>query len=305
MVKLKIIGVGGAGCNAISRLKRSKIEGAELIAINTDVQHLSKTFADFKLQIGKKITQGLGTGMKPEIGEAAAKEEIEQIKRILDDTHILFLVFGGGGGTGSGATPVIAQIAKEKGILIISFSISPFSFEGKTRGFIAKKGIEKVRSFVDGMIVIDNDKLLKTLPPKTLLSEAFYFSDLVLKNSVLAIFNLLTKPSLINVNFSDVYSILKGAGNILIGMGKGKGENRVEEALNSALSFPLVSFPQKKAKNSLFFLEGKDISIEELKKITQMLSEKIEKEGKIVFGLGRDSSLKEKEISLTIFLSGF
>ena len=305
MVKLKIIGVGGAGCNAISRLKKSKIEGAELIAINTDLQHLSKTLADFKLQIGKKITEGLGTGMKPEIGEAAVKEEIEEIKKILNNTDIVFLVFGGGGGTGSGATPVIAQVSKEKGILTLVVSIFPFSFEGKSRKLIAREGIRKLRNFVDGIIVIDNDKLLKALPPNTSLSEAFYFSDLVLKNSVSAILNLLTKHSLINVNFADIQSILRGAGNILIGIGKGRGEKRVEEALNSALSFPLLDVSLNRAKNALFFLEGEDISLEELKKVNQILSEKISKESKIIFGFGKNSDLKEGEISLTLFLSCF
>jgi cell division protein FtsZ len=212
MVKIKVIGIGGAGCNAISRLKKTSLNNVELIAINTDLQQLSQTLADFKLQIGKKITQGLGTGMKPEIGEEAAKESIEEIREVLKKTDLLFLVFGGGGGTGTGAAPVIAEVAKNQGILTLAVVATPFSFEGKTRRAIAKEGIEKLKNFIDGIIVVENDRLLKTLPPKTSLSEAFWFSDSILQNAVKSILNILTKPALIGINFADIKEIFEGAG---------------------------------------------------------------------------------------------
>lgn len=304
--RIKIVGVGGAGGNTVSRMKKYKIEGIELIAINTDYQDLNKIRADVKLRIGKRITQGLGTGMKPEIGEMAAKESKDEIMQTLKGGDMIFITYGAGGGTGSGAGPVIAEIAKKIKALTVAIVTTPFSFEGKTRMEIAKQSLAKLKEQVDSLVIIKNDKLLEILDPKTSLISTFTACDDILRQAVQGISDLILLPGLIDVDFADVKAILKNSGTALFGIGNGQGEKRVEVAIRQALNSPLLDLTPKGAKGILFNVAGgDDLSLSEIEEIGETLTKEINPDAKILFGAIQDSKLKRGEIKLTVIATGF
>ncbi len=304
MIKIKVVGIGGSGGNAISRMKMAKIEGVELLAINTDYQDLEKVKADFKLRIGKKITQGLGTGMRPDIGEMAARENLEEIKDVLKGADMVFITYGAGGGTGTGAGPVIAQLSKEMGILTVAIVTLPFSFEGQTRMKIAKEGILKLKENVDTLLVIKNDKLLELMDPKTPISSAFWFCDEILREGVIGISNLINSQGTINVSFGDIKSVLKNSGNAVLATAKALGPKRAEIASNLALKSPLLDLDPRGAKSILFNVSGEDVSLGEIEEIGKILTKEINPQAKVIFGTVKDKSLKKGEIKLTLIVGG-
>ena len=304
-IKIKIVGVGGAGGNTISRMKKLKIEGVELIAVNTDFEDLKKANADFKLRIGQKLTQGLGTGMKPELGEMAAKESEKEIANILKGADLVFITFGGGGGTGSGAGPVIAEISRNLGILTLVVATSPFSFEGKTRMEIAKEGFEKMKGKVDSLITFSNQRLLEILPPETSLEEAFLFSDQILIEATKTILELVSAGGVIKVNFADLKSILKDSGRAIFSFGQASGEGRVEKVVQATLSSPLLGWQPKGAKGVLFYISGKDFSLSEVEEIGRLIKKEVDPQAKIIFGANQEKEMKEGEIKLRLIATRF
>jgi cell division protein FtsZ len=303
--KIKVIGVGGSGGNAVSRMRKFKIEGVELVAINTDAQDLGKISADVKLRIGKKLTQGLGTGMNPNIGQKAALESKEEISEILRGADLVFITCGLGGGTGSGASPVVAEMAKSLGALTVAVVTRPFSFEGAYRKKIAQTSERLLREKVDSLIAIENDRLLEILDQKTTVLNAFWFCDDILREAVRGISDLIALPGIINVNFSDIKSILKDSGTALFGMGMGRGENRTEEAMKAALSSSLLNISPKGAKGILFNVSGRDVSLAEIEEIGRTVAKEISSGAKVIFGARKDEKLKEGEIKVTVIATGF
>jgi len=304
--KIKVVGVGGSGGNAISRMKKAKIKGVELIAMNTDYQDLKKIKADVKMKIGEKVSQGLGTGMKPQVGELAAKESKDKIYESLKGADMIFITGGLGGGTGSGASPVIAQIAQRTGALIVAITTLPFSFEGAYRSRIAESSRKLLQQKVDALLVIKNDRLLHYLDPTTSLSDAFWLCDDILREAVKGISDLIMLPGIVNIDFADVKSILKNSGSVLFGTGKSKGEKRALEATNLALNSPLLDVKPKGAKGVLFNVSGgEDISLFEIEEIGKLITKEINPKAKVVFGAVQDEQLKKGEIKVTVIVTGF
>jgi len=305
-IKIKVVGVGGSGCNAISRMVRQRLFGVDLIAVNTDAQDLKKKKARLKLRIGRKLTQGLGTGMNPEIGKRAALEQKAEISEILRGSDIVFITTGLGGGTGSGASPVIAEISKEQGSLTIGIVTTPFFFEGKVRREIAKKGIKELKEKVDSLIVIPNDNLLKFLDQKISLSKAFLVCDEILHQAVRGISDLITLPGIVNVNFADIRSIMGNSGTAFFGIGRARGKDRAREAARLAISSPLLEFPVDRAKGILFNVSGgSDISLYEIDEAAKLITKNCDSEIKVIFGAIQSESLKKGEIKVTVIATGF
>lgn len=304
--KIKVVGIGGAGGNAITRMADCDIKGVELITINTDFQDLKKTKSDTHLRIGKKLTEGLGTGMNPEMGRKAAEENKEEIAEKLKDSDMVFLTCGLGGGTGTGALPVIAEIAKETGALTIAVVTTPFSFEGKERSKVAKRGLKLVQDRVDTLIPISNDRLLSTLDPNISLNETFWICDEILRQAVQGISDLITLPGIINIDFADVKAIMKDSGSALFGKGSAKGKRRAEEAALNALNLPLVDLSCENAKGVLFNVNGgKDLSLSEVNEIADVIKKKVSPDANIIFGAVEDKDLEEGEIKVTVIATGF
>ena len=306
MAKIKVIGIGGSGCNAISRMMKCKIKGVELIAFNTDVQDLRKIKAHLKLQIGKKITQGLGAGMDPEVGKKAAIESKEEISEILKGSDMVFITGGEGGGTCTGAAPIVAEISKNLGALTVAIVTRPFSFEGAFRKKITDDGIKKLKEKVDTFLVIKNDKLLEILDPKIAISNAFWICDDILRQAVQGITDLIFSPGIINIDFAGVKAIMKNSGTALFGEGKALGEKRAEEAVKLALNSPLLGMSCAGAKGVLFNVSGnKDVTLSEIEEIAKIISQEVNSEAKIIFGAVQDEKLKKGEIKVTIIATGF
>lgn len=304
--KIKVVGIGGSGGNAISRMAGCGIKGVELIAVNTDFQDLKDSKGDVRVRIGKKLTEGLGTGMNPELGEKAVEENREEIAKILKGSDMVFLTCGLGGGTGTGAIPAIARIAKESGALTIAVVTTPFSFEGKERGRVAKKGLKTVQSEVDTLIPISNDRLLSTLGSSVSLSEAFWSCDEILRQAVQGISDLVTLPGIINIDFADVRAIMKNSGSALFGKGVAKGKRRAEEAALQALNLPLVDLSCENAKGVLFNVNGgKDLSLSEVNEIAEVIKKRVSPNASIIFGAVEDKGLDEGEIKVTVIATGF
>jgi len=304
--KIKVVGVGGSGSNAVSRMKKCDIEGVEFIAINTDAQDLVKAKADVKLRIGKKITQGLGAGMNPEIGKKSAEENRAEITEILKGADMVFVAYGAGGGTGTGAGPVVAEIAKNLGALTVAIITKPFSFEGTYRKNLAESGIRKLKEKVDTLIVIENDKLLQKINPKIPLLNAFWICDDILREAVSGISDLIIRPGIINVNFADIKTVMKNSGTAIFGIGSARGEKRAELAAKAALSSPLLDVSPKGAKGVLFNVAGgKDISLSEIEEIGKIITQEVNPSAKIIFGAVQDEKLKEGEIKVTLIATGF
>ena len=304
--KIKVVGVGGSGSNAISRMMRCHIQGVELIALNTDIQDLKKTRANSKLWIGRKTTEGLGSGMDPEVGRLAAEEDRERISELLKGSDMIFIAYGLGGGTGTGAGPITAEIAKETGALTVAIVTYPFSFEGMIRRNIADQGIKRLKEKVDTLISISNDKLLLTLDPNTPLSSAFWVCDDILREAVQGISDLILLPGIINVDFADIKSIMKNSGSALIGIGRARGENRAVDAALSAINSPLLDISCRGAKGVLFNISGgKDISFSEIDEAAKVICRELSSEAKVIFGAVQDEKLKKGEIKVTVIVTGF
>jgi len=306
ITKIKVVGIGGSGCNAILRMGKVDIKGIELIAINTDDQDLKKTKADFKLRIGKNITQGLGAGMNPEIGKKAAQENKTEIQETLKNSDMIFITCGLGGGTGSGASPIIAEIAKNSGALTVTIVTRPFSFEGIYRRKIAENAERLLKGKVDSLIVIENDKLLENLDPKISVSAAFWTCDDILRQAVQGITDLIFLPGIINVDFADVNSIMKNSGTALFGIGSAQGENRAQEAAKRAINSLLLNISYKGAKGVLFNVSGgDDLSLSEIDEVAKVITQEINPEAKVIFGALKDKNLKEGEIKVSVIVTGF
>jgi cell division protein FtsZ len=304
--KIKVIGIGGAGNNAISRMAQCEISGIDLIAINTDVQDLKLVSADSKLQIGKKITQGLGSGMNYGIGKAAAKESKEEISEILKNSDMVFITCGLGGGTGTGAAPIIAEISKGLGILTIAIVTEPFSFEGAQRKRIAQKGLSDLKDKVDTLLIISNDKLLKIKDSDISLIDAFWTCDEVLREAVQGISDLIVKKGIINLDFANVKSIMENSGPAVFGTGRALGPKRAMTAALRAINSPLLDSSIRGAKGVLFNVSAKqDLTLFEVNTVAKIITQTIDPHAKIVFGAVKDPNLKEGELKVTVIATGF
>lgn len=302
---IKVIGVGGSGGSAITRMIRSKIRGVEFIAINTDAQALNHNVATKKVHIGKQTTRGLGAGMDPELGAQAAEESEEEIRKMIDGADMVFITCGLGGGTGTGGSPIIADIAREAGALTVAVVTKPFSFEGAQRRDIAERGFNNLVDKVDTIITIPNDRLLQVIDKKTSLLDAFAIVDEVLKQGVQGISEIITIPGLVNVDFADVKAIMKGAGSALMGIGRASGENRAAEAARSAIESPLLELSIKGAKGVLFTIAGgPDLSMHEVNEAAEVITSSIDSNAKVIFGAVIDETLGD-EVKITVIATGF
>lgn len=303
---IKVVGVGGSGSNAISRMIKCKIRGVDFITINADAQDLKKVRIGEKIRIGRKLTKGLGTGMNPEIGRKAAEEQREEIKKSLEGADMVFIACGLGGGCGSGASPVVAEIAKNTGALTIAVCTKPFSFEGSSRAEIAEKSLKKIKEKVDTLIVISNDKLFSSLDEKTTISSAFWFCDEILRQAVQGISDLIVLPGIINTDFADIKAIMKDSGTALFGMGVAKGEQRAKEAAEKALKSPLIDVSCKGAKAVLFNISGdKDISLSEVEEAAKIITAEMDPSARVIFGAIQNEKLGKGELKITIIATGF
>jgi cell division protein FtsZ len=306
IAKIKVIGVGGGGGNAISSMIESGlIDGVEFIATNTDAQVLLNNKAPTKLQIGEKITKGLGVGGNPEIGRQAAEESIEKIKELLIDSDMVFVTAGMGGGTGTGASPVIAQLAKEAGALTVGVVTKPFAFEGTRRMVAAEDGVEKLREATDTLIVIPNQRLMDVIDRKMTLLEAFKVVDSVLGQGVGGIADIITTPGLVNVDFADVKTIMKDAGSALLGIGTGVGENRAQMAARAAVSSPLLDLSIEGARGVLFNIAGgQDLTMFEVDEAARIISSAADPDANVIFGAVIKPELTD-QVKITVIATGF
>ncbi len=305
IARIKVVGVGGSGHNAIHRMITAGLNGVEFVAINTDAQALHHSKADKKVQVGKQTTRGLGAGMNPETGRTAAEENKEEILDVLRGSDMVFVTCGLGGGTGSGAGPVVAQLAKDEGILTVAVVTKPFAFEGVKRREIADKALEELKEQVDTIIVIPNDRILQIIDKKTSLLDAFRTVDDVLRQGVQGIADLITTPGLINVDFADVKSVMADAGSALMGIGKGSGENRAVEAAKAAIDSPLLEISIDGAKGVLFNVTGgKDLGMYEVDEAAKIITRSVDTDAKIIFGAVIDESMSD-EVRITVIATGF
>lgn len=304
--RIKVVGVGGSGGKAISRMIEAKLKGVEFVAINTDAQDLHHNKAPEKVHIGKNLTKGLGAGMNPDIGRQAAEENRDEIQEILKGADMVFVTCGMGGGTGTGAAPIVAETAKELGVLTVAVVTKPFTFEGAQRRAIADEGLENLKERVDAFITIPNDKLLQIIDRKTTLINSFKIVDDVLRQGVQGISDLITKPGLVNVDFADVRAIMANSGSALMGIGVGTGENRSSDAAKAAISSPLLELSIDGAKGVLFNVSGStDLTMLEINEAANIITESIDPNAKVIFGAVVDETMKKGEIQITVVATGF
>lgn len=304
--RIKVIGVGGSGKNAVNHMIDSKVNGVEFIVMNTDVQDLHKSMADKKINLGKNLTKGLGAGMNPEVGKKAAEETKAEIQDVIKGADLLFIACGMGGGTGTGAAPIVARASKEQGILTVAVVTRPFSFEGQHRMRLADMGIKELEKEVDAIVIIPNDRLLAISDKETSFKDAFAMCDEVLRQAVEGITDLITTPGIINVDFADIKAIMFDAGSALMGIGKASGENRAEEAALRAINSPLLEISINGAKGVLFSIAGsEDLGIQEVQTAAKIITESIDPDAKVIFGTTRDEKLKKGEIRITVIATGF
>ncbi|HLR66064.1 cell division protein FtsZ [Virgibacillus alimentarius] len=305
LATIKVIGVGGGGNNAVNRMIEHGVEGVEFIAVNTDAQALELSKAEVKLQIGGKLTRGLGAGANPEVGKKAAEESKEQIEEALQGADMIFVTAGMGGGTGTGAAPIIATVAKEIGALTVGVVTRPFSFEGRRRSTQAVAGIESLKSSVDTLIVIPNDRLLEIVDKNTPMLEAFREADNVLRQGVQGISDLIAKPGLINVDFADVKTIMVDKGSALMGIGVANGEHRAAEAAKKAISSPLLETSIDGAHGILMNITGgASLSLYEVQEAADLVTSAADEEVNVIFGSVINENLNE-EIIVTVIATGF
>ncbi|MDO8572677.1 MAG: cell division protein FtsZ [bacterium] len=304
--RIKVIGVGGSGRNAVNHMVNSKVRGVEFIVMNTDAQDLHNSLAKRKIHIGKNLTRGLGTGMNPEIGKRAAEETKEEIQEAIKGADMVFIACGLGGGTGTGASPIVAQIAREQGALAVAVVTKPFFFEGSQRGRIADQGLEDLAKEVDALIVIPNDRILTVVDKSATFRAAFSMCDEILRQAVEGISDLITTPGIINVDFADIRAVMSNAGSALMGIGTATGERRAHDAATSAINSPLLELSINGARGVLFAIAGgDDLTMHEIQEAAKIITESVDKDAKIIFGAIRDEKLKKNEIKITVIASGF
>jgi len=303
--KIKVVGIGGSGSSAVNRMIDCGIRGVEFIAINTDVQALHYNKATKKIHIGKTITKGLGAGMNPELGRQSAEEAQNDIRDMLKDTDMVFVTCGLGGGTGTGASPIIAEIARDLGALTVAVVTKPFAFEGAQRKNIAERGLSELADKVDTIITIPNDKLLQVIDKKTSLLDAFMVVDEVLRQGVQGISELITVPGLINVDFADVKAVMANAGSALMGIGQASGENKAIEAAKAAISSPLLEMSIEGARGILFtIVGGPSLGMHEVNEAAKVITSSADEDARIIFGAVIDDKYKD-EIKITVVATGF
>ncbi len=303
--EIKVIGVGGGGNNAVNRMISAGLQGVSFVTVNTDSQALQISGAAQKVQIGMKLTKGLGAGANPEIGARAAEESREEIARVLTGADMVFITAGMGGGTGTGGASIVAEVAKAMGALTIGVVTRPFTFEGRKRAMQAEKGIEELKSKVDTLIIIPNDRLLQVVNKHTTIHEAFRIADDVLRQGVQGISDLIAIPGLINLDFADVKAIMSNAGSALMGMGQATGKNRATDAANEAISSPLLENSIEGAKGVLLNITGgSNLTLFEVNEAAGIISEAADPDANIIFGAVIDENLKD-EIRVTVIATGF
>ena len=304
--KIRVIGLGGGGNNAVNRMIEAGLEGVEFISANTDAQVLATSHAECRIQLGDRLTKGLGAGANPEIGERAAQEDRSRIKEYLDGSDMIFITAGMGGGTGTGSAPIVAQIAREVGALTIAVVTSPFAMEGPKRARIAQEGIRRLREHVDALIVVSNERLLAVVDRKTTMQQAFLLADRVLYHGVKGITDIINVPGVINVDFADVRNILTGAGSVIMGIGAGQGENLVQEAAHTAINSPLLENGIKGAKNLLINIAGSDrLTLHDAQAIVKAVSEATEEtDPNVLFGVTQSPQLGD-EVRVIVVATGF
>ncbi|KKS16034.1 MAG: Cell division protein ftsZ [Parcubacteria group bacterium GW2011_GWB1_41_6] len=304
--RIKVIGVGGSGLNAIDHMIRSKVKGVDFIAVNTDAQALHKNLAPKKVHVGKNLTRGLGAGMNPEIGRQAAEETRDELQEMVKGADMVFITGGFGGGTATGAVPIIARTAKEQGVLTVAVITKPFAFEGAQRMKIAEEGMMSLKDAVDATIIIPNDRLFNVVQKETTFLSAFAMCDEVLRQAVQGISDLITIPGIINVDFADVKAVMKDAGSALMGIGSGQGEKRAEEAARLAINSPLLDVSIDGAKGVLFAIAGgPDLTMFEVQEAAKVITESIDQDAKVIFGAFNDDRLNKNELKVTVIASGF
>lgn len=305
VARIRVIGVGGGGNNAVDRMIDAGIKSAEFVAMNTDYQALIRSKAELKIQLGAELTKGLGAGADPSIGEKAAQESIDQIKEVLQDNDLVFITAGMGGGTGTGAAPVVASIAREMGILTVAVVTKPFNFEGKKRMENAERGIENLRQYVDTLVIIPNEKLLSVVPKGTPIVKAFQVADDVLRQGIQGISDLIVNPALINLDFNDVRTVMSDKGLAHMGIGCGEGENRTLEAVRQAVQSPLLETDIEGATGVIINVTGGlDISLSEVAEASKLVQDVVDSNANIIFGAGVDEELGDKVV-VTIIATGF
>ena len=304
--RIKVLGVGGSGKNAINHMINSKVRGVEFIVLNTDTQDLHNSLADKKIHIGKNLTRGLGAGGTPDVGKRAAEETKAEIQDVIKGSDMVFIACGMGGGTGTGAAPIVARSAKEQGILTVAVVTKPFFFEGNQRMRIAEEGLAELSKEVDAIIVIPNDKLLQIAGKDMGFRDAFALCDNVLQQAVEGISDLITTPGIINVDFADIKSIMQDTGTALMGIGLASGEGRATRAATDAINSPLLEISINGAKGVLFAISGgDDLTIFEIQEAAKVITESIDKEARVIFGTIRDDRLKKGEVKVTVIATGF
>lgn len=305
VAKIKVIGVGGGGVNAVDRIIESNLSGVEFIAVNTDLQALNKSKAERKIQIGAELTKGLGAGADPNIGKQAAEESKEDIMLAIEGADMVFITAGMGGGTGSGAAPVIAQLSREAKILTVAVVTKPFSFEGRRRMIVAEQAIEELKDKVDALIVIPNDKLLAVSSKSTTMLEAFKMADEVLKAGVQGIVDIIVTPGIVNHDFANVRTIMQNSGSAIMGIGEASGEQRAVEAANKAISNPLLEDRIDGAKGVLIHVAGgEDLTLSEVNEAAEVIRKNADNDANIIFGAVIDPKMEGK-IKITVIATGF
>ncbi|MGE5484958.1 MAG: cell division protein FtsZ [Ignavibacteriales bacterium] len=303
--KLRVVGVGGGGNNAVNRMIAAGLKGVDFISVNTDAQALALSNAMHKIQIGANLTKGLGAGANPEIGRQAAEENREEIARALEGSDMVFITAGMGGGTGTGGTPIVAEVAKEAGALTVGVVTKPFTFEGKRRMTVAEQGIDNLRQTVDTLITIPNDRLLQVVEKKTSILEAFRIADDILRQGVQGISDLIAVPGLINLDFADVRTIMMDTGSALMGIGAASGETRAVEAARAAVSSPLLETSIDGARGVLLNITGgPDLTLFEVNEAAEIISSVADPNANIIFGAVIDDSMKDN-VRVTVIATGF
>ena len=303
--KIKVFGVGGGGNNAVNRMIEAGVKGVEFLVFNTDRQALKNSNAETKIQLGEKITKGLGAGANPEIGEQAAEESLDEIREALDGADMVFITAGMGGGTGTGAAPVIADVAKELGLLTVGVVTKPFTFEGRKRAKSAESGINALKGKVDTLVIIPNDRLLSIADKKTSFSQAFEMADDILKQGIQGISDLISVPNLINLDFADVKTIMYDKGIAHMGIGRASGDDRATEAAKLAINSPLLETSIEGAKSVLLNITaGSDLGIFEVNEAADLIRDCVSEDANIIFGAGIDETLKD-EVKITVIATEF
>ena len=307
LIKIKVVGVGGGGGNAITRMRKNfSVRGVEFVAINTDLQDLESCDAHRKLHIGRVVTKGMGAGMNPDLGQQAAEENHAEIADVLEDTDMLFITSGFGGGTGTGATPIIADIAKELGILTVAVITKPFSFEGASRMKIAEDGMSKIRDRVDTLLVIPNDRIFSIIDKNTSVLKAFEKIDDILRSAVQGVAEIISSSGLVNVDFADIRSVAAGSGMAVIGVGSASGADRAVKAINQAINSPLLDISIDGARSVLFGVAGgRDLKMSEINEAAKIIIDSVDPGARIIFGAYYDRRLRSGFIKITLIATGF